>query len=50
MIINRSALQGDEMFDGIFLHIARRFFFVFVKNDAIEDKKYKKRLDELDSL
>jgi hypothetical protein len=33
-----------------FFYPTGRFFFVFVAFDAFGDKKYKKHLDELDSL
>ena len=33
-----------------FFHVEGFFCRGFVKNDAFDDKKYKKALDELDSL
>ena len=37
-------------FYGRIFHVTGSFLSYFVKNDAFEDKKYKKVLDELDSL
>lgn len=39
-----------KMFLRHFFHVEDSFFNYFVKNDAFEDKKYKKDLDELGSL